>query len=104
MEHGGKRTGAGRPEGSKARHTLEAEAVRQHLIAEVIKNKAPIVAALIKQASEGSVPAIKELLDRMFGKSNAFLEISDETERQRVQEQTSQLKSIIENIKLQNKL
>ena len=103
MQHGGKRTGAGRPQGSKAAHTLEAEALRQYIIEETIKNKGPIVAALIKQASEGNIPAVKELLDRIFGKANAFLEISDQQERQKLQEQSSQLKEIIENIRTKYK-
>lgn len=42
MEHGGTRSGAGRPKGSKVSHTLEAEAFRQYLIQEVIiKEKTP---------------------------------------------------------------
>ncbi len=77
MEHGGKRTGAGRPAGSRAAHTLEAEAVRQHLIAEVIKNKESIVAALIKQAKEGKIPAIRELFERVLGRPSDLIELID---------------------------
>lgn len=70
MKHGGKRTGAGRPIGSKAPHTLEAEAFRQYLITEAVKSKQAIVASLIQQAVEGKIPAIKEILERMLGKAD----------------------------------
>lgn len=69
MEHGGKRQGAGRPRGSKATHTLEAQAFREYLIGEVVKNKEAIVTSLIEQAIAGKLPAIKEVLDKVVGKT-----------------------------------
>lgn len=77
MQHGGKRTGAGRPQGSKAAHTLEAEAVRQHLISEAIKNKEAIIAALIEQAKEGKIPAIREPFERVLGRPSDLIELID---------------------------
>jgi len=68
-KNGGKRPGAGRKKGSKAAHTIEAEIYRQYIIKRVIKEKAPIVAAMIKKAKKGDVMAFKELNDRALGKA-----------------------------------
>jgi hypothetical protein len=65
MAKGGKRPGAGR---KKASHTIQAEAFKAFLIAEVIKEKQPIVAALIAKAKSGDVPALKEVFERVLGK------------------------------------
>ncbi len=58
----------GRPLGSKANHTIQAEAIKAHLIEQVILEKDAIVKALIKQAKAGNLNAIKEILDRTLGK------------------------------------
>jgi hypothetical protein len=65
MARGGKREGAGR---KKAQHTIQAEAFKAFLIAEVIKEKQPIVEALIAKAKSGDVPALKEVFERVLGK------------------------------------
>ena len=65
MALGGKRPGAGRP---KAPHTKAAEAFRAYLIAETMKEKEPIVKALIRAAKNGEVKALAELLDRVLGR------------------------------------
>jgi hypothetical protein len=77
MQHGGNRTGAGRPRGSKAGHTLEAQALRQYIITQFIKNKEPIVQALIERAKNGDIPAIKELFERAMGKVTEKLEVTE---------------------------
>lgn len=65
MTRGGKREGAGR---KKASHTIQAEAFKAYLIAKVIKEKEPIVQALIAKAKTGDVPALKEVFERVLGK------------------------------------
>lgn len=65
MARGGKREGAGR---KKAKHTIQAEAFKAFLIAEVVKDKKPIVEALIAKAKSGDVPALKEVFERVLGK------------------------------------
>lgn len=65
-QRGGKREGAGRP---VAKHTLEAAEARKQLIADYIANIKPINAALIKKAIQGDIAAIRELHDRVYGKS-----------------------------------
>lgn len=59
----------GRPKGSKATHTIQAEAAKAELIKAYIKNIKPINEALIKKATEGDIQAIRELHDRVYGKS-----------------------------------
>ena len=76
MPNGGKRPGAGRPKGSKAKHTIEGEAFRVALIAAVLKEKAPIIRALLDKAIGGDVPALKEINDRVLGKSKESLDLT----------------------------
>ncbi len=83
MGYGGKRQGSGRPKGSKATHTLEAQAFRQYLIEETIKNKEAIVASLIEQAKAGKLPAIKEILDKVIGRT---LDLNESKETERTEE------------------
>ena len=68
----------GRPRGSKARHTLQAEAIRAYLIEEVIKQKVGITKALIKKAKSGDITAIKEVYDRVLGKPKEQVELPNE--------------------------
>lgn len=67
--HGGKRKGAGRKKGSKASHTLEAQAVKQLYIEKAQEYALPILEALVAKALEGDVSAIREFNDRAFGKA-----------------------------------
>lgn len=103
MEHGGQRTGAGRPKGSKAAHSLEAEALRQYVIEQVVKNKEAIVASLIKQAIEGKIPAAKELLERTIGKPVDMGEILDEQQRAELNRQSEAIRISIEQMKEVNR-
>jgi hypothetical protein len=65
---GGARKGAGKPKGYKAPHTLEAMATRAAFIKKVEENLDNIFASLLTEAKKGNVQAIKELLDRAWGK------------------------------------
>lgn len=59
----------GRPVGSKDPHTFEREQARAVLIEKVKENIEPIADALIDKARQGDVQAIRELLDRAWGKT-----------------------------------
>jgi hypothetical protein len=63
--YGGKREGAGRKPGYKAK---VAEAYNELLAKEVEKAKLPIITALIDKAKIGDVVAIKEIHERISGK------------------------------------
>lgn len=69
MGRGGKRLGAGKPKGSKASHTLEAQAAKLQLIEAYKANATEINDALVKKAKTGDIMAIKELHDRVFGRA-----------------------------------
>jgi hypothetical protein len=59
----------GRPKGSKSPVTLKVEEAKAELIRMYIENIRPINEALIKKATDGDLMAIKELHDRVYGKS-----------------------------------
>lgn len=59
----------GRPKGSKASHTLQAERGKQELVRMYLENVRPINQALIDKALLGDIQAIKELHDRVYGRS-----------------------------------
>lgn len=94
MAHGGTRSNAGRPQGSKASHTLEAQAFREYLIQEVVKNKEAIVASLIEQAKAGKIPAIKEILDKVLGKTIDLDELMESEASQKLLEANAFLKKL----------
>lgn len=77
-QRGGKRPGAGRKRGSKASHTLEAQVMREHLIQEVIKEKEPLISALIARGKKGDVQALREIFDRVLGKVKETTKIENE--------------------------
>ncbi len=58
----------GRPSGSKAAHTLEAQTLRQYLISRTIEEHKPLVEALIRKAKRGDLGSIKEVFERVLGK------------------------------------
>src|SRR5215813_11909968 len=76
MTKGGKRLGAGRPKGTLASHTVLAQEMRKALIEAAAEEWGPIIKSLIQLAKRGEVYAIRELLDRIFGKATAQLELS----------------------------
>lgn len=55
----------GRP---KAKHTIQAEALKKYLIGRVFAERKPILDALIAKAKKKDVAAINSLLDRTIGK------------------------------------
>ena len=88
----------GRPKGSKARHTLVAEAIRAHLIEEVDKQKIGITKALISKAKSGDVTAIKEIYDRVLGKPKEQVGVPGEVNVYNIHYiKTEQLIAIIES-------
>jgi hypothetical protein len=76
MSKGGSRPGAGRKPGSKAPHTIQAEAYRAELIRRVIASKGPLIDALIQKGLTGDVPALKEINERTLGKVKDVSEIT----------------------------
>ena len=50
MGHGGRRTGAGRPTGSKDPHTLEKAAAREHVRQRITAELDPLIDAALKRA------------------------------------------------------
>jgi hypothetical protein len=79
MQNGGKRPGAGRPVGSISGHTKEALIFKEELIKRVLEEKGPIIEALIKRAKKGDVQALKEINDRLLGKSSQIIDLGEET-------------------------
>ena len=73
---GGKRPGAGRPKGSKAPHTIQTSALRGYIIARFMKERKPIIDALMDKGRKGDVQALKEILDRVLGKSIQPIEVN----------------------------
>ncbi|MCK9319379.1 hypothetical protein [Methanoculleus sp.] len=47
---------------------LQRKLYEDYLLSEILKNKAPIVAALISSAKKGNIQAIKEVGERFLGK------------------------------------
>ncbi len=78
MALGGKREGAGRKKGHKASHTIEAEAAKARIIARVSQRVDELVDMLFEKAIDSKdVSAIKELLDRAFGRPMQAVEMSN---------------------------
>ncbi len=61
---------AGRPRGSLAKHTIEAQAYREALVATIIDKMGSVIQALIDKAINGDVAAIKEINDRVLGRAS----------------------------------
>jgi hypothetical protein len=74
MPKGGKQPGAGRPKGSLAKSTIEAMELRKRLIEAASAEWDMIIRGLLRNATRGDVPAIRELFDRIFGKASQPLE------------------------------
>jgi hypothetical protein len=78
MSQGGKRANAGRKFGSKATHTIQAEAAKKLLVEMFIEHREPIFQALITKASTGDIPAMKELFERVWGKVPASIDAGED--------------------------
>jgi hypothetical protein len=79
MPNGGKRPGAGRPKGSVAKHTLQAQEMRKRLIAAAEKEWDAIIDSLLSNAIAGNNMALAELLDRVLGKASTPIELDSKT-------------------------
>ncbi len=75
MAHGGKREGAGRKPGSRNKITADIKLVAQSFGEEAIKHLVEI-ARDGEAAPAARVAAVKEILDRGFGKSKQEMEVS----------------------------
>ncbi len=71
---GGKRIGAGRPKGTKNPSTIKAEEAKQLLIQAYLDNVQPINDKLVEMAKTGDMAAIKELHERVYGKTPQAIE------------------------------
>ena len=67
---------SGRPLGSKNKKTLQKELLIDYLTQEIINSKGDWVPALLEGMRKGNIQAIKEGLDRAFGKSIESLDIT----------------------------
>jgi len=99
VKHGGKRPGSGRKKGSLASHTLEAQEIRICLIKEVLKEKGPIIKALINKAKKGDVAALREVLDRTLGKVKEEFDINSDLKMQELKRIQDGVRSLIESAK-----
>lgn len=68
----------GRPKGSKATHTLEAEESRKILIAKALSRIGPIADALIEKATKGDIQATRELFDRIWGRAAQAIDVTSQ--------------------------
>lgn len=66
----------GRKKGSLATHTLEAQESKKVLIELFRKRETPVFTKLIDLAEEGDLVAMRELLDRVFGKAKESLDLT----------------------------
>ena len=73
MSLGGYRPGAGRKKGQR---TIQSEKLKDFLVAEIMREKAPIIKALVRKAKEGDIIAIREVLERTIGKVKETMEFS----------------------------
>lgn len=74
---GGKRPGAGRPKGTLASATLEAQAQREMMVKLLSPHVKELFDVLLNKGKQGDVAAIKELFDRAWGKSTQALVVED---------------------------
>lgn len=70
---GGYRPNAGRKKGYSA---IETEKARELIVRMVTEALEPILNSLLKQAKRGNTTAIKELLDRAYGRSSQGIDIT----------------------------
>lgn len=71
MANGGARPGAGRPRGTNG---IQAEKAREYIIRRVSEELEPIMDQLIAKAKKGDMAAIKDLLDRAYGRAKETVE------------------------------
>lgn len=69
----GNKVATGRP---KAHHTIEAAKAREYIIQRVTEELGPIMDNLIALAKAGDIAAIKDLLDRAYGKAKETMDVN----------------------------
>lgn len=75
-KHGGKRDGAGRPKGTKANHTVEAESARAYVIKRITEELEPIVTKHIELAKAGDRQGLEYLINQGIGKPRETMEVT----------------------------
>ena len=68
MRKGGKRAGSGRPKGAVSKFSQAFREVWNELEAERNVSAKEVVLKLYQKAQKGDVAAIREIMDRVFGK------------------------------------
>lgn len=76
MALGGARPGAGRKKGSGASHNLEAAKAKQRIVERVNAIVDELVNVLVEKARKKDIMAVKELLDRAYGKPHQSMDIA----------------------------
>jgi hypothetical protein len=78
MAQGGKRAGAGKPKGYKAPHTLEASVAKARMVERISARTDELIDKLFEKAlsENGDTVAIKELLDRGYGKPQQSTDVT----------------------------
>lgn len=71
----------GRPRGSKASHTLEAEKYREILIKKIVEKAEPLAEALIQKGLSGDVSALKEINERSLGKVKEAIDLTSKGQK-----------------------
>ena len=91
-KNGGPRPNSGRKVGYRAPHTLKTEVLRATLIKQYEENALEINKALIDKAKTGEVAAIKELFDRVWGKSMQPMNIENKETKEPLNEKLKEEK------------
>ena len=91
MAKGGARPGAGRPVGSFAPSTIQAQ-IQRHRLVVLLEDKVDgIFNALADKALDGDVPAAKELFDRAWGKPEQSLTVDNNINDKRKQDEPARI-------------
>jgi len=83
--NGGARPGAGRKPGQLSSHTLQAQETKKLLVDMFQKNAKPIFSVLIEKAIDGDMQAVREVLDRVYGKAQQSMDVTSGGERMGVE-------------------
>ena len=68
----------GRPLGAVSEETKKKQILEKYLADQVIAKKEKIIKSLIHSAIKGNVQAIKEILDRVVGKTTQNIDVNSE--------------------------
>lgn len=74
--HGGARKGAGKKPGQVGNHTLQAQETKALLIQMFQERAQPIFDKLLEKAEDGDIQAIKEIMDRVYGKAPQSMDVT----------------------------